>query len=48
LARLEGRIALGRLFDRFPALSLAAEPGALAYRNSTLMHGPANLPVRLR
>jgi cytochrome P450 len=47
LARMEGAIALGRLFDRFPGLSLSAEPDALAYRNSTLMHGPVSLPVRL-
>jgi cytochrome P450 len=47
LARMEGRIALGRLFDRFPAIRLAAEPGALGYRDSTLIHGPVSLPVRL-
>jgi cytochrome P450 len=48
LARLEGQIALGRLFDRFPGLSLAASPAEISYRDSTLMHGPASLPVRLR
>jgi len=47
LARLEGRIALGRLFDRFPGIRLAAEPGALVYRNSSLIHGPVSLPVHL-
>jgi cytochrome P450 len=47
LARMEGRIALGRLFDRFPGLSLAGGPDPLAYRHSTLMHGPISLPVRL-
>jgi cytochrome P450 len=47
LARLEGGIALSRLFGRFPRLSLAAEPDALTYRDSALMHGPVSLPVRL-
>lgn len=47
LARMEGRIALGRLFARFPGLSLAAGPDRLVYRHSTLMHGPVSLPVRL-
>ena len=47
LARLEGSIALGKLFNRFPGLSLAAESDALIYRNSTLMHGPVSMPVRL-
>jgi cytochrome P450 len=47
LARLEGRIALGQLFDRFPRIRLATEASSLTYRNSTLMHGPASLPVHL-
>ena len=47
LARLEGRIALGKLFGRFPELRLAAGPETLTYRNSTLMHGPVKLPVDL-
>jgi cytochrome P450 len=47
LARLEGCIALGKLFGRFPAIRLAAEPGALTYRDSTLIHGLASMPVRL-
>jgi cytochrome P450 len=48
LARLEGEIAFGALFDRFPALSLAADPSALRWRHSSLIHGLESLPVRLR
>jgi cytochrome P450 len=48
LARMEGCIALGKLFERFPAVRLAAEPSALTYRDSTLIHGPVSLPVRLK
>jgi cytochrome P450 len=47
LARLEGRIALGRLIDRFPGLALDPTAPAPAYRNSILMRGLASLPVRL-
>ncbi|TDP97189.1 cytochrome P450 family protein [Labedaea rhizosphaerae] len=46
LARLEGQIALGKLIARFPGLALAAEPEELVWRNSTLMRGLTNLPVR--
>jgi cytochrome P450 len=45
LARLEGQIAIGRLFSRFPALTFAAEPETLRWRRSILMHGVASLPV---
>lgn len=45
LARLEGDVAFRTLLDRFPAMSLAAEPGA--FRVSTLIHGLTSLPVRL-
>jgi cytochrome P450 len=48
LARLEGEIAFGALFDRFPALSLAADPSSLRWRHSSLIHGLESLPVRLR
>ena len=34
LARLEGEIAFGALFDRFPALSLAGDPSALRWRQT--------------
>jgi cytochrome P450 len=47
LARLEGQVAIGRLISRFPGLSLAAEPGELRWRDSTLMHGLHELPLRL-
>lgn len=47
LARLEARIAIGRLLERFPELRLAAEPKALRWRDSSLIHGLQTLPVRL-
>ncbi|WP_254902461.1 cytochrome P450 family protein [Mycobacterium simiae] len=47
LARLEGEIGIGRLLDRFERITLA-DNVVLQYRNSTLMHGLAALPVRLR
>jgi cytochrome P450 len=47
LARLEGQIAIGRLLDRFPGLSLAVDPDQLRWRNSTLLRGLESLPVRL-
>jgi cytochrome P450 len=46
LARLEARIALGRLPARFDDRSLAAEPGELTWRGSTLIHCLEALPVR--
>ncbi|MEV6416676.1 cytochrome P450 [Kribbella sp. NPDC051718] len=47
LARLEGRIALGLLFDRFPDLQLA-EPDQDPVRNPALiMNAITRLPVRL-
>lgn len=48
LARLEGRVAVGGLLERFPRLTLAREPRRLHWRTSTLIHGLAELPVRLR
>ena len=47
LARLEARIALGALLDRFGSLELAAEPDVLHWRSSTLIRGLDTLPVRL-
>ncbi len=47
LARLEGEVAFGALLSRFPALSLAADPAALRWRQSSLIHGLEALPVRL-
>jgi cytochrome P450 len=40
-------VAFGALLARFPALSLAAEPSALRWRHSGLIHGLESLPVRL-
>ncbi len=45
LARLEGRVAIGRLFARFPDLALAVDPADLRWRFSTLIHGLQSLPV---
>jgi cytochrome P450 len=48
LARLEGEVAFGALFTRFPALALAADPATLRWRPSSLIHGLEALPVRLQ
>lgn len=47
LGRLEARVALPALFDRFPGLTLAAAPGDLAPVDSFISHGHVSLPVRL-
>ena len=47
LARLEGEVAFGALFGRFPGLSLAADPATLRWRPSSLIHGLEALPVRI-
>jgi cytochrome P450 len=47
LARMEGRVALSKLFRRFPGLRLAAEPAQLTYRISVLFHGLESFPVYL-
>jgi cytochrome P450 len=47
LARLEGEVAFGALLSRFPELELAADPAALRWRQSSLIHGLEKLPVRL-
>ncbi|TCO56639.1 cytochrome P450 family protein [Actinocrispum wychmicini] len=47
LARLEGQLAIGKLINRFPGLALAADPAAMRWRFSTLMHGLEALPVSL-
>jgi cytochrome P450 len=46
LARLEGEVAFRTLLHRFPEMTLDGEPGP--YRASTVIHGLARLPVRLR
>ena len=46
LARLEGQVAFRALLDRVPPFQLAAEPHELAWRDSTLMRGLVELPIR--
>ncbi len=46
LARIEARIALGRLIERFPRLELAVPAAELERLPSLLMNGLAALPVR--
>jgi cytochrome P450 len=48
LARVEGAIALARLFDRFPALRLAVPAADLEPVPSILGNGHVTLPVYLR
>jgi cytochrome P450 len=48
LARLEGRVALARLFDRYPGLSLATDPAALRWHSGLIMRGLHELPLRTR
>lgn len=45
LARLEGRIALGTLFARFPQLRLAVPAAQLAWQPGMLINGLSTLPV---
>ncbi|MGI5500745.1 cytochrome P450 family protein [Lentzea sp. CA-135723] len=47
LARIEVQMAFDSLLDAFPAMTLAAEPGDLRWRNSTIIRGLESLPVRL-
>lgn len=47
LARLEGRIALRALTDRFPTLELATTPDQLEREPSLLFNKLSSLPVRL-
>lgn len=48
LARLEGGIAIRSLLARYPGLRLDVPPESLNWRVSLIMHGLAELPVRLR
>lgn len=45
LARLELKVALPALLDRFPALRLAVPEGDLEWNSDSLIRGPARLPV---
>lgn len=47
LARLEAAIALPALFERYPDLTLAAEPGELLPLESFVSNGHRALPARL-
>jgi cytochrome P450 len=47
LARLEAAVALPALFERYPALTLAAEPGELLPLESFVSNGYRALPARL-
>jgi 2-hydroxy-5-methyl-1-naphthoate 7-hydroxylase len=46
LGRLEGRIGLAALYDRFPKLCMAVDPAELTYPSFSTP-GPASLPVTL-
>ncbi|MCQ4084671.1 cytochrome P450 [Streptomyces sp. RB6PN25] len=46
LARLEGRIAVRSLLERFPRLALDADPATLGWRSGALIRGVRSLPVR--
>jgi cytochrome P450 len=47
LARMEGQIAFGSLFSRFPDLSLACPPEDLVWRPTGILRGLSSLPVRV-
>jgi 2-hydroxy-5-methyl-1-naphthoate 7-hydroxylase len=47
LARLEARIALPALFDRFPGMRLAVEPNGLEHLDTFISNGHRSLPVLL-
>jgi cytochrome P450 len=46
LARMEARVAVGALLDRFPGLRLAVDESELRWWPSMIMHGLFSLPVR--
>jgi cytochrome P450 PksS len=47
LARLEGRIAIGALVQRFPDLRLAVPPEQLRWRSNLVLRGLVSLPVKV-
>jgi cytochrome P450 len=48
LARLEGEVALFKLFERFPKMRLAVAQDQLSYRRSILIRGVEALPIQTR
>lgn len=46
LARTEGRIALSKLFERFPRLDLPVDPGQLEWQPTLLNPSLRSLPVK--
>ena len=46
LARMEGRIAIGKLFERFPGLELAVPAERLRWKKQIGLRGLEALPVR--
>ncbi|HEX4226196.1 MAG TPA: cytochrome P450 [Pseudonocardiaceae bacterium] len=47
LARLEARLAIDALTTRFPNVRLVSNPNELCWQDSTLLHGPAELLIRV-
>jgi cytochrome P450 len=47
LARIELRVAFRALTRRFPDMALAVDPGALRFRDLSIVYGVESLPVRL-
>lgn len=47
LGRMEAEIAVPALFDRFPDLSLAVQPGDVKPQSTFIMNGRSELPVTL-
>lgn len=47
LARVQARIAIGELLERFPGLALARDVDQLAWHPGSQRHGLVELPVRL-
>jgi cytochrome P450 len=47
LARMESRIAISRLFARFPEIQLARPVAALRWRANLMTRGVSELPIRL-
>lgn len=48
LGRLEGRVGITTLFDRFPDLKLSVPPSELKWRAIPIMRGVQQIPLQLR